>query len=333
MSAASALALHPDRLLPADPGTRAVERRLYQAVRDLPILPPHGHIDAATLLDDEPLPDPTALFITPDHYVTRLLHASGVALDELGVGQGRLDEPAARRAWQSLRELARLPRHAGALLARVRTRRNLRCHRAPVRADCRQHLRPGRRAADDGHIPAARPAGPLSRRGTCYYRRPGRRPRRPRRTGVRRHVHGTRDPEFPSGPVSRTGSSPMDRARGSTRCCRQHRHRRLRQIPPRAREQAAPLHRAWRDLDRSQPLRRAHRPAVVATSHAYLPITSGFIDDTRALCSIPARHDMSHRLDSGYLARLVAEHRLDEDEALETVVELVTGNPRRVFKL
>jgi len=42
---------------------------------------------------------------------------------------------------------------------------------------------------------------------------------------------------------------------------------------------------------------------------------------------------MSHRLDSGYLARLVAEHRLDEDEALETVVELVTGNPRRVFKL
>jgi len=36
---------------------------------------------------------------------------------------------------------------------------------------------------------------------------------------------------------------------------------------------------------------------------------------------------------SGYLAGLVAEHRLDEDEAMETAVELVTGNPRTAFKL
>ena len=60
---------------------------------------------------------------------------------------------------------------------------------------------------------------------------------------------------------------------------------------------------------------------------------SGFIDDTRAFCSIPARHDMSRRLDAGYLARLVAEHRLDEDEAQETMVDLVVGRPREVFKL
>ncbi len=42
---------------------------------------------------------------------------------------------------------------------------------------------------------------------------------------------------------------------------------------------------------------------------------------------------MSRRLDAGYLARLVAEHRLDEDEALETAVDLVAGRPREVFKL
>ena len=60
---------------------------------------------------------------------------------------------------------------------------------------------------------------------------------------------------------------------------------------------------------------------------------SGFIDDTRAFCSIPARHDMSRRLDAGFLAGLVAEHRLDEDEALDTVVDLVTDQPRKVFKL
>ena len=61
--------------------------------------------------------------------------------------------------------------------------------------------------------------------------------------------------------------------------------------------------------------------------------TSGFIDDTRAFCSIPVRHNMSRRLDSGYLAQLVAEHRMDEDEAHETAVQLVAGNPRQAFKL
>jgi glucuronate isomerase len=60
---------------------------------------------------------------------------------------------------------------------------------------------------------------------------------------------------------------------------------------------------------------------------------SGFIDDTRAFCSIPARHDMSRRLDAGFLAGLVAEHRLDEDEAVDTITSLVTEQPRKVFKL
>ncbi len=61
--------------------------------------------------------------------------------------------------------------------------------------------------------------------------------------------------------------------------------------------------------------------------------TSGFIDDTRAYLSIPARHDLSRRMDSGYLAKLVGEHRLTLDEALDTATELVVGNPRKAFKL
>jgi glucuronate isomerase len=60
---------------------------------------------------------------------------------------------------------------------------------------------------------------------------------------------------------------------------------------------------------------------------------AGFVDDTRAFCSIPARHDMSRRLDAAYLARLVGEHRLDLDEALETAVALVDDLPRRAFRL
>jgi glucuronate isomerase len=76
---------------------------------------------------------------------------------------------------------------------------------------------------------------------------------------------------------------------------------------------------------------RRFRAAVTET--AGFSRTSGFIDDTRAFCSVPARHDMARRLDSGYLARLVAEHLLDEDEALETAVDLVAGRPREVFEL
>ena len=60
----------------------------------------------------------------------------------------------------------------------------------------------------------------------------------------------------------------------------------------------------------------AFRAAVTET--AGFSRTSGFIDDTRAFCSIPARHDMSRRIDAGFLAGLVAEHRLDEDEALDS---------------
>jgi len=73
------------------------------------------------------------------------------------------------------------------------------------------------------------------------------------------------------------------------------------------------------------------RAAVTET--AGFSRTSGFVDDSRSLCSIPARHDMSRRVDSSYLARLVAEHRLDEGEAAEVLADLVTATPRRAFKL
>lgn len=60
---------------------------------------------------------------------------------------------------------------------------------------------------------------------------------------------------------------------------------------------------------------------------------SGFIDDTRAFCSIPARHDMSRRLDAGVVAQLVAEHRLAEEEACEVTNDLVIPKPRKAFRL
>src|SRR3954463_2080796 len=95
---------HPDRLLLPDADVRAIARRLYEAVRALPIVSPHGHVDPRLLLDDEPFPDPATLFVTPDHYLTRLLHASGVPLEALGVGQGPLSEQESRAVWRRLCE-------------------------------------------------------------------------------------------------------------------------------------------------------------------------------------------------------------------------------------
>jgi glucuronate isomerase len=42
---------------------------------------------------------------------------------------------------------------------------------------------------------------------------------------------------------------------------------------------------------------------------------------------------MSRRLDAGFLAGLVAQHRLDDDEALDSLTTLVADQPRKVFKL
>jgi glucuronate isomerase len=61
--------------------------------------------------------------------------------------------------------------------------------------------------------------------------------------------------------------------------------------------------------------------------------TVGFNDDTRAFLSIPARHDVARRIDCAFLARLVAEHRLDEDEAFEVAYELTYGLVKKAYKL
>ncbi len=70
-----------------------------------------------------------------------------------------------------------------------------------------------------------------------------------------------------------------------------------------------------------------------ATETAGFYNTVGFNDDTRAFLSIPARHDVARRVDCAFLARLVAEGRLDEDEAFELAQELTVGLVRRAYRL
>lgn len=61
--------------------------------------------------------------------------------------------------------------------------------------------------------------------------------------------------------------------------------------------------------------------------------TVGFNDDTRAFLSIPARHDVARRIDCAVLAKLVAEHRIDEDEAAEVAHDLAYRLPKQAYRL
>ena len=65
--------LDPDRLFPVDTKARAIASALYDGIKDLPIISPHGHTDPRWFAENEPFPDPAQLFVTPDHYVFRML--------------------------------------------------------------------------------------------------------------------------------------------------------------------------------------------------------------------------------------------------------------------
>jgi len=464
----ASLTVHPDRLLPADPGVRDIARRLYDTVRDLPIISPHGHVDPGMLLEDRPFADPASLFIQPDHYVTRLLHAGGVSLDRLGVGEGPMGEARARAAWRELcahwrllrgtpvrywfdSELAgifgvterpdagnadRLYDHIAEQLARPdhRPRALLRrfgieflattddpaddlsAHEA-LRADPEvattvaptfrpdRYLEPGRPdwaglvkglggdtgdyagylaaleerrrhfiargavSADHGHADAG--AEPLDRHeAERIYRSALAGEVTPAEaTAFRRHmtfemarmscddglvmtlhpgVHRNHHPAT----LERYGPDTGHDIPTSVELTRALRpllarfgthpgfHLVLFTVDPDVySREIAPLAgfypavyagAPWWFLDNPSEIRRFQQGVTETAGFSRL---SGFIDDTRAFCSIPARHDMSRRLDAGFLAELVAAHRLDEDEARDTLTTLVADQPRAVFKL
>lgn len=469
---APALRLHPDRLLPSAPEQLAIARRLYDEVRALPIVSPHGHVEARLLAEDRPFTDPTSLLVTPDHYVTRLLHASGVPLDRLGVGQGPLSPDAARAAWrllcehwtvyratpvkywlesalsdvfgQSLRPSARTadelydgiadqlaqpafrpralfdrfgievlattddpaddlaahaalrddPTFTGRVVPTFRPDRYLEAGRPQWAQDVRRleavagvdtgtyagwvSAMEDRRAyfrahggvstdhshEDVGTEPLARAdaeriyAAALSGVATA-----------PQATALRRHMllemarmatddglTMTLHPGVRRGHHAPTAARfgpdtghdlPLpgaftDALRPLLERFGNHPNLTLvlftldetvfsRELAPLAGFYPSVYVGApWWFLDAPDAIRR-WRSAVSET--AGLSRTSGFIDDTRAFCSIPARHDMARRLDAGYLAGLVADHRLDEDEAADAVVDMTRGRPLQVFGL
>ncbi|MDC5699235.1 glucuronate isomerase [Intrasporangium calvum] len=466
------LVLDPDRLFPADPAVRSVARRLHEAVRDLPIISPHGHVPPQWLADDVPFGDPTSLLISPDHYIYRLLHAQGVALEELGVGGGTLDETQSRRAFRLLAEhwpafrgtpsrfwleselgevfgigqrlhvdtadaiydqiaerlaspdfrpRALLDRFDIAVLATTDDPADDLRHHAALREDPAftrrviptfrpdRYLEPAR--ADFAELATAlgRAAGIDTGSYAGYLAALEERRRTFKALGAVSSDHSHADVVTLSldeaeaariyaaalrGEATEAEATAFRRhmlvemARMATEdglvmtlhpaVHRNHHTATLERFGPDTghdipyateftrglqplldrfgtadgfhlvlftldetvySREIAPLAgfypsvyvgAPWWFLDAPEAIRR-FRGAATETAGFYR--TSGFIDDTRAFMSIPARHDMSRRLDSAYLAQLVAEHRLDEEEALETAIDLVTTIPRKTFKL
>jgi glucuronate isomerase len=472
MSSTAPLRLHPDRLLPAEPGLRDIARELYGAVRDLPILSPHGHVPARLLLDDEPFSDPAALFVTPDHYVTRLLHANGVALSDLGVARGPLTEAESRSVWRLLcehwsvfrgtpvrywldAELAEIfevterpsAKTADALYDHLQERLSRPEYRprALFERFGIEFLATTDDPADDLAAHAALAADPAWTARVAPTFRPDRY-LEPAREGWRAALdrlgeaagidtgsyagyvaalearrryfvehgavsadHGHEDAA--AEPLSEAAAARIFRAaywgdatEAELVAFRRHMLMEMARMscedglvmtlhPGAHRNHHTPSHRAYgpdtgSDIPQSTEYTRALRPLLerygthpnlhlvlftldetvwsrelapmagfypavyvgapwwfldapdailrfrgAVTETAGFSRTSGFVDDTRAFCSIPARHDMARRLDAAYLARLVGEHRLELDEALETVVALVDEQPRKAFRL
>jgi glucuronate isomerase len=469
--AARPLVLDDDRILPTDAGTRELAREIFAAVRDLPLISMHGHVEASVLADDEPFGDPAQLLVVPDHYVTRMLVSQGVRLEELGVPRrdGGPVETDGRAIWrrfcagwhlfrgtpsrfwleQELHDVfgvnvqpspetadaiydqiaaciarpefrpralfdsfkleilattdapaSRLDAHAaiaasdwdGRVVPTFRPDALVHLNRPTWKQDVeelgevagtavdtyagylaaleqrREHFkRLGALATDHGHttadttpldradaerIYAAALAGSvepaaadafaahmlfemarMSRDdGLVMQIHPG---------VLRNHHPGVHDAFGPDKgfdiplPVDfARGLRPMLTAFGTDPAFRCvvftiDETTYSRELAPLAGVYPSMrLGVPWWFLDSPHAMRR-FREAVTETAGFYN--TAGFVDDTRAFASIPARHDLARRVDSGYLAQLVANGQLSQDEALETAVDLSTTIPREAY--
>ncbi|GAA5066722.1 glucuronate isomerase [Thermocatellispora tengchongensis] len=469
MRGVTVLKPHPDRALPADPAVRALAREILAATRDLPLLCMHGHVEASLLADDLPFDDPARLFVTPDHYLTRMLISQGVPMEALGI-PGRdggwvetdpraiwrrfcehwhvfrgtptrfwleyellevlgvsglpsaktadplYDEIAARLAEPGFRPRALFERFGIEVLATTDPAISPLAEHARIRDDAwpgvviptfrpdsllrldapgwREEVaalgemtgvdtgsyagfldalrarraafaKAGALATDHGHATAdttplpeaeaarlyadalaGRPygadafaghmlhvmAGMSAEDGLVMQLHPG--VLRDHDPAVRAAYGPDRGFDIPIAAEFTRSLRPLLESYG--------RHPGLtlvvytvdettysRELAPLAGVYPAlRLGAPWWYLDTPDGLRR-YREAVTDTAGFYN--TTGFVDDTRAFLSIPARHDLARRADAGHLARLVAEHRLGLDEAIETAVDLAYTLPKRTF--
>jgi len=94
--------LNEYRFFDSNEKIRNIAYELYSGVKNLPIISPHGHVDPEILATNKPFPDPTELFIIPDHYIHRMLYSQGIKLEDLGIPtiDGTPVEKDHRKIWQ-----------------------------------------------------------------------------------------------------------------------------------------------------------------------------------------------------------------------------------------
>ncbi len=91
-----------DRFFNHNQNIRPIARELYNGIKNLPIISPHGHVDPKILADNNHFSNPTNLLLTPDHYIFRMLYSQGIKLEELGIPviDGSVIEKDPRKIWQ-----------------------------------------------------------------------------------------------------------------------------------------------------------------------------------------------------------------------------------------
>ena len=103
MTASATWTLSADRCFDPEPSQRQLARELYESVRSLPLICPHGHVPVSVLADPASrFPSPADLFIVPDHYVFRMLYSQGVRMEDLGIRtrDGTAFETDGRAVWR-----------------------------------------------------------------------------------------------------------------------------------------------------------------------------------------------------------------------------------------
>ena len=461
--------LHEDRLFPADPTTRSIAQRLYSSVRSMPIASPHGHTNPQWFAGNGSFANAAELFVVPDHYILRMLYSQGVALEQLGIGSGAVEDP--RSVWRSFAQhyylfrgtptrlwldfafhelfgmdarltaenaniyydaieaklllpefrprallerfrlevlatadspLDSLEHHEAIRAARLKTRviptfrpdsvvdpdypefkENLaglgritgvdtgswRGYLAALRQRRMEFKALGCTATDHGHPTAATASLGTNSAARLYQRIASGRGDTDERELFRAQMitemaamsledglvlqihpgsfrnHNTqlfrrfgRDigADIPTATnyvdalrplLDRFGNEPgltiilftLDESTYSRELAPLAGHYPCLRLGP-----------AWWFNDSPEGMMR-FREYTTETAGFYN--TVGFNDDTRAFLSIPARHDVARRVDCSFLARLVAEHRMEEDEAQEVAADLACGLARKTYKL
>jgi glucuronate isomerase len=92
-----------NRYFSSDPAQQKVAIDLYESVKDLPLICPHGHVDPRLFADPNyQFGSPVDLLIIPDHYVFRMMYSQGISMESMGIARkdGGEIETDHRKIWQ-----------------------------------------------------------------------------------------------------------------------------------------------------------------------------------------------------------------------------------------